>query len=35
MAVAGTPYIILCRVCGNRVVVSTIWHAAQKKVSVG
>ena len=27
----GTPYIVLYRVQGGRVTISTIWHAAQRK----
>ena len=30
LAVAGTPYVILYRVRGNRVTISTIWHGAQR-----
>lgn len=31
LVVAGTPYVILYRVRTNRVTISTIWHAAQRK----
>jgi toxin ParE1/3/4 len=31
LAVAGTPYVILYRVRGNRVTISTIWHGAQRR----
>jgi hypothetical protein len=31
LAVAGTPYVILVRVRGNRVTISTIWHGAQPR----
>lgn len=30
LVIAGTPYIVLYRVQGRRVVVSTIWHAKQR-----
>jgi toxin ParE1/3/4 len=29
LVIGGTPYIVLYRVQGQRVTVSTIWHAAQ------
>jgi toxin ParE1/3/4 len=29
LVIGGTPYIVLYRVQGERVTVSTIWHAAQ------
>lgn len=29
--IGGTPYIILYRVDGQRVVISTIWHGAQQR----
>ena len=31
LVVAGTPYVILYRVRGNRVTISTIWHGAQRR----
>jgi toxin ParE1/3/4 len=31
LVVAGTPYVILYRVRGNRVTISTSWHAARRK----
>jgi len=31
LAVAGTPYVILYRVRGPRVTISTIWHGAQRR----
>ena len=31
LVLGGTPYIILYRVAGKRIIVSTIWHAAQKR----
>jgi toxin ParE1/3/4 len=33
LPVGGTPYIIVYRVRAGRVVVGTIWHGAQKRVS--
>lgn len=30
LVIAGTPYIVLYRVQGRRVVVSTIWHGKQR-----
>jgi toxin ParE1/3/4 len=30
LVIGGTPYIVLYRVRGRRVTVSTIWHAAQR-----
>lgn len=29
--IGGTPYIVLYRVRGRRITISTIWHASQKK----
>jgi toxin ParE1/3/4 len=29
LVIGGTPYIVLYRVQGERVVISTIWHGAQ------
>ena len=31
LVIGGTPYIVLYRVQGQRVTVSTIWHAAQRR----
>ncbi len=31
IVIGGTPYIILYRVDGQRVVISTIWHGAQQR----
>jgi len=31
LVVAGTPYVILYRVRGKRVTISTIWHGAQSR----
>jgi toxin ParE1/3/4 len=31
LVIGGTPYIVLYRVQGQRVTVSTIWHAAQQR----
>jgi toxin ParE1/3/4 len=31
LLVAGTPYVIIYRVIRRRVVIATIWHAAQRK----
>jgi len=31
LVIGGTPYIVLYRVRGRRVVISTIWHGAQRK----
>ena len=31
LVVGGTPYIVLYRVQGQRVVISTIWHGAQRR----
>lgn len=33
LVIGGTPYIVLYRVQGKRVIVSTIWHGAQRKES--
>jgi len=30
LVIAGTPYVVLYRVEGRRVVISTIWHGAQR-----
>ena len=31
LIIGGTPYIVLYRVRGQRVTISTIWHGAQRK----
>jgi len=31
LVIASTPYIVLYRVQGERVVISTIWHGAQRR----
>ena len=31
LIIGGTPYIILYRVQGRRVIIHTIWHSAQKR----
>lgn len=31
LVIGGTPYIVLYRVQGRRVTISTIWHAAQRR----
>ena len=31
LVIGGTPYIVLYRVQGQRVTISTIWHAAQRR----
>ncbi|MGB2621656.1 MAG: type II toxin-antitoxin system RelE/ParE family toxin [Candidatus Acidiferrum sp.] len=31
LVIGGTPYTILYRVRGRRVLISTIWHAAQER----
>ena len=31
LVIGGTPYIVLYRVRGKRVTISTIWHGAQRK----
>jgi len=33
LVIGGTPYIVLYRVQGERVTVSTIWHGAQNRES--
>ena len=32
LVIGGTPYTVLYRVRGKRVVITTIWHAAQRKI---
>jgi toxin ParE1/3/4 len=31
LVIGGTPYIVLYRVQGQRLIVSTIWHGAQRR----
>jgi toxin ParE1/3/4 len=31
LVIGGTPYIVLYRIRGRRVIISTIWHGAQRK----
>lgn len=31
LVIGGTPYIVLYRVQGKRITISTIWHAAQRR----
>ena len=31
LIIGGTPYTVLYRVRGKRIIISTIWHAAQSK----
>jgi toxin ParE1/3/4 len=31
LVIGGTPYIILYRVRGRRVIINTIWHGAQER----
>jgi toxin ParE1/3/4 len=31
LVIGGTPYIVLYRVRGRQVIISTIWHGAQRK----
>jgi toxin ParE1/3/4 len=31
LVIGGTPYVVLYRVRGQRVTISTIWHGAQRK----
>ena len=31
LLIGGTPYVVLYRVRGNRITISTIWHGAQRK----
>jgi toxin ParE1/3/4 len=30
LVIGGTPYIVLYRVQGRRVIISTVWHAARR-----
>jgi toxin ParE1/3/4 len=31
LVIGGTPYIVLYRVLGRRVIISTVWHVAQSR----
>ena len=31
LVIGGTPYVILSRVRGKRVIISTVWHGAQSR----
>jgi toxin ParE1/3/4 len=31
LIIGGTPYVVLYRIRGKRIVISTIWHAAQNR----
>ena len=31
LIIGGTPYVVLYRLRGQRVIISTIWHGAQRK----
>ncbi len=31
LVIGGTPYVVLYRVRGQRIAISTIWHGAQRK----
>jgi addiction module RelE/StbE family toxin len=31
LIIGGTPYIVLYRIRGRRLIISTIWHGAQRK----
>lgn len=31
LVIGGTPYIVLYRVRGGRVIINTIWHGAQRR----
>ena len=31
LVIGGTPYVVLYRVLGKRVIINTIWHGAQRK----
>lgn len=31
LVIGGTPYIVLYRVHGSRVIINTVWHGAQRK----
>jgi toxin ParE1/3/4 len=35
LVIGGTPYIVLYRVRGKRVTISTIWHGAQQREKQG
>ena len=34
LIVAGTPYVVVYRIRRRRVVIATIWHAAQRKPKI-
>ncbi len=31
LVIGGTPYIVLYRIRGKRITISTVWHGAQRK----
>jgi toxin ParE1/3/4 len=35
LVIGGTPYIVVYRVRGKRITISTIWHGAQRRESRG
>jgi len=35
LVIGGTPYIVLYRVEGRRVVISTVWHGRQRRRELG
>ena len=35
LVIGSTPYIVLYRVQGQRVIISTIWHGAQRRKEAG
>jgi toxin ParE1/3/4 len=35
LVIGGTPYVVLYRVRGKRVVINTIWHGVQRKKAEG
>lgn len=30
LVIAGTPYVVLYRLRGSRIIISTVWHGAQR-----
>ncbi len=32
LVISGTPYVVLYRVQGKRVIISTVWHGAQRRM---